>query len=207
MEDVLDLYSEAYDEKQPQVCFDEKSYQLVSETRLPLPAKPGETLRYDYEYKREGVRNLFVFFEAHRGWRHISVTEQRTKLDFAEQMRWLVEERYPTAEKIRVVLDNLNTHRLSTLYEAFPAEQARRIVSKLEFHYTPKHASWLNMVEIELSVLSRQCLDRRLGSESLLCSETAAYEARRNAEGATVNWRFTTGSAREKFSRFYPSKS
>jgi hypothetical protein len=207
MEDVLDLYEEPYDEKRPTVCFDEKSYQMVSEIRVPLPAGPGQTLRYDCEYKREGVRNLFVFFEPHAGWREIVVTEQRAKRDFAEQMRWLVEERYPEAERVRVVLDNLNTHRLSTLYETFPAERARAIIRRLELHYTPKHASWLNMVEIELSVLERQCLDRRIGSEALLRSETRAYVRRRNEARAAVRWRFSTSKAREKFERLYPSTS
>ena len=207
MEDVLDLYAEPYDASRPTVCFDEKSYQLLSELRPALPCRPGQAGRYDYEYKREGVRNLFVFFEPHTGWRHVAVTKQRTKVDFAEQMRWLVEEGYPEAECIRVVLDQLNTHKRSVLYEAFAPERARALVKKLEFHYTPKHASWLNMVEIELSVLARQCLRRRLGSEAVLRSEVGAWAEQRNGEGATVEWRFTTADAREKFKRRYPTKS
>lgn len=207
MEDVLDLYAEPYDEQRPVVCFDEKSYQMTSETRTPLPARPGKVLRYDYEYKREGTRNLFAFFEPKAAWRHVAVTGQRTGLDFAEQMRWLVEARYPEAEKIRVVLDNLNTHKLPWLYEAFDPERARAIARKLEFHYTPKHASWLNMVEIEFSVLQRQCLSRRIGSEAMLKGEMAAWEAGRNREGATVEWRFTTDRARTKLKRLYPPTS
>lgn len=205
MEDVLDLYAEAYDEQRPVVCFDEKSYQLVSEKRVPIPVAPGRPLRYDYEYKREGVRNLFVFLEPQAGWRHIAVTERRTKRDFAEQMRWLVEERYPKAGEIRVVLDQLNTHKRSVLYEAFDAEQARDIARKLRFHYTPKHGSWLNMAEIELSVLARQCLSARLGSEAALVREVSAYERRRNAVKATVQWRFGVMKARAKLKRLYPS--
>ena len=205
MEDVLDLYSEAYDAQRPTVCFDEKSYQLVSEKRLPIPAAPGRAQRYDYEYKREGTRNLFVFLEPQAGWRHIAVTERRTKLDFAEQMRWLVEEHYPAAFRIRVVLDQLNTHKLSVLYEAFKPERARAIARKLEFHYTPKHGSWLNMAEIELSVLARQCLRPRIGSEAALVREVAAYERRRNAAKATVEWRFSAPKARVKLKRLYPS--
>lgn len=207
MENVLDLYAEAYDEQCPTVCFDEKSYQLVSEKRQPIPAVPGRVQRYDYEYKREGTRNLFVFLEPQAGWRHLAVTERRTKLDFAEQMRWLVEERYPEADRIRVVLDQLNTHKLSVLYEAFQPARARAIARKLEFHYTPKHASWLNMAEIELSVLARQCLRPRLGSEAALVGEVGAYERRRNAAKATVHWRFSVTKARDKLKRLYPSQS
>ena len=207
MEDVLDLYAEDYDARRPVVCFDEKSYQMVSETRTPLPMAPSEPLRFDYEYKREGVRNLFAFFEPRAAWRHLAVTEHRSGLDFAEQMRWLVEERYPEADRIRVVLDNLNTHRLSWLYEAFAPERARRLARKLEFHHTPPHASWLNMVEIELSVLERQCLSRRIGSEAELHREAAAWETDRNRKGATVTWRFTTAAARTTLERLYPSPS
>lgn len=207
MEDVLDLYEEDYDERRPVVCFDEKSYQMVSKTRRPLPMTPGEPERFDYEYKREGAGNLFAFFEPQAAWRHIAVTDHRTGLDFAEQMRRLVEERYREADRICVVLDNVNTHRLLWLYEAFPAEQARRIAQKLEFHYTPVHASWLNMLEIELSVLDRQCLSRRIGSETKLKAETAAWEEGRDQEGATVEWRFTTAAARSKLGRLYPSPS
>ncbi len=205
MEDVLELYAAPYDKRRPTVCFDEKSYQMVSETRRPIRAAPGRPLRYDYEYKREGVRNLFLFFEPQAGWRHIEVTERRTKLDFAEQMRWLVEERYQQAEEIRVVLDQLNTHKLSVLYEAFEPERARAIARKLVFHYTPKHGSWLNMAEIELSVLQRQSLSARLGSAAVLARELSAYEDARNAAKATVQWRFGVVKARDKLKRLYPS--
>ena len=162
MEDVLELYAEPYDPRRPKVNFDETSKQLISETRRPLPAQPGQPERFDYEYEREGTRNLFLFTEPQAGWRHLNITEQRTMVDFAHQMKWLVDVAYPEAEVIRVVLDNLNTHKAASLYEAFAPEEARRIVKKLEFHYTPKHGSWLNMAEIELSVLQRQCLARRI---------------------------------------------
>ena len=207
MEDVLDLYGEPYDARYPTVCFDEKSYQMVSEKRQPIAPAPGRPLRYDYEYKREGVRNLFVFFEPLSGWRHIAVTARRTKLDFAEQMRWLVEERYPKADGIGVVLDQLNTHKRSVLYEAFAPARARAIARKLEFHYTPKHGSWLNMAEIELSVLARQCLRPRIGSEAALLRDLSAYERRRNAAKTTVEWRFSVTKARDKLKRLYPSQS
>ena len=161
MEDVLDLYAEPYDPARPVVCFDETSTQLLADARPPIPAKPGRPRREDYEYVRGGTRNLFLTCEPLAGWRHVEITERRTKLDFAHQMRWLVVETYPEAEVIRVVLDNLNTHRKASLYEAFPAAEARRIARKLEFHYTPKHGSWLNMAEIEFSVISRRCLGQR----------------------------------------------
>ena len=207
MEDVLDLYSEAYDRDYPVVCFDEKPCQMVSQTRVPLPMRPGEPLRYDYEYRREGTRNLFGFFEPKAAWRHVEVTGSRRGLDFAEQMRYLVEERYPEAKKVRLVLDNLSTHKLSYLYQAFEPERARAIARKLELHFTPKHASWLNMIELEFSVLERQCLARHVGSERLLKAETTAWEEARNRSGATVAWRFTTNDAREKLRRLYPSPS
>lgn len=207
MEDVLDLYGEPYDRDYPVVCFDEKPCQMTSETRVPLPAKPGEPSRYDYEYRREGTRNLFGFFEPKAAWRHLEVTRSRTGLDFAEQMRYLVEERYPQAKGVRLVLDNLSTHKLAYLYQAFEPERARGIVQKLELHYTPKHASWLNMIEIEFSVLERQCLARHVGSEALLKAEAAAWEAERNESGATVEWRFKTIDARSKLRRLYPSPS
>jgi DDE superfamily endonuclease len=207
MEDVLDLYEEPYDPKRPKVNFDETSKQLIAETRMPLPPKPGKPVRYDYEYQRNGTRNLFMFCEPQAGWRHIVVTAQRTMEDFAEQMRWLVDTRYPEAEVIRVVLDNLNTHKPASLYEAFAPAEARRILKKLEFHYTPKHGSWLNMAEIELSILQRQCLERRIPEETILTREIAAYEDARNAAQATITWRFTTTGAREKLHRLYPSNS
>ena len=207
MEDVLDLYAEPYDPKRPRVNFDETSKQLIGETRQPLPAQPGQAARYDYEYKRNGTRNLFLFVEPQAGWRHVVVTERRTMQDFAHQMKWLVDERYPEADVIRVVLDNLNTHKPASLYETFPPAEAHRIRQKLEFHYTPKHGSWLNMAEIELSVLARQCLHRRIAAEATLKREVAAVEAARNAARATIDWQFTTAQARVKLQRLYPSTS
>ena len=182
MEDVLDLYEEPHDPQRPVVCFDETSTQLLAETRPPLPPRPGRPLRQDYEYRREGTRNLFLACEPLAGWRQVAVTERRTMQDFARRMRWLVDEAYPEAEVVRVVLDNLNTHRRASLYETFPAEEARRIARRLEFHYTPKHGSWLNMAEIEFSVLSRSCLRQRLlrrgcpaaGSRRPWCTERNA---------------------------------
>ncbi len=207
MEDVLDLYAEPYDPTRPKVNFDETSKQLIAETRQPLKAEVGRPERYDYEYGRNGVCNLFMFVEPQTGWRHVEVTNQRTKLDFAHQMKWLVDERYPQAAIIRIVLDNLNTHTAASLYEAFAPEEARRIVKKLEFHYTPKHGSWLNMAEIELSVLQRQCLDRRIPDEATLKQEIKAWEERRNNMRATIDWRFSIADARDKLKRLYPSRS
>jgi hypothetical protein len=205
MEDVLDLYAEPYDPLRPRVCFDERPYQMVSETRLPLPARPGQSQRYDYEYRREGTCNLFLFVQPERGWRHVTVTERRTTQDFAHCMKDLVDTYYPDAEVIRVVLDNLNTHTLAALYEAYAPVEARRIVRKLEFHYTPKHGSWLNMAEAELAVLSNQCLDQRLGNVQAVQSEIAAWEQQRNDVHATINWRFTVEDARVKLERLYQS--
>jgi hypothetical protein len=207
MEDLLDLYAEDFNPLRPVVCFDELPYQLVAETRLPLPMQPGRPIRYDYEYRRNGTCNLFVFFQPLAGWRHVEVTEQRTKRDFAYRMKDLVDTHFPDAEVIRVVLDNLNTHSPAALYEAFEPQEARRIVQKLEFHYTPKHGSWLNMAEIEISVLDRQCLDRRLADVPTVRSEVLAWEALRNDHHATVDWRFTTTKARSKMQYLYPSKS
>ena len=207
MEDVLDLYAEPYDAKRPVVGFDETSKQLVAETRAPLPAAPGQPERYDYEYRRNGVRDLFLFCEPLRGYRHVAVTEQRTMRDFAHQLKWLVDEGYPEADVIRVVLDNLNTHKPASLYEAFAPAEARRLLKKLEFHYTPKHGSWLNIAEIELSVFSRQCLDRRIPDEETLKREVGKLEEERNAAGAKIEWRFTTEDARRKLHRLYPSTS
>ena len=207
LEDVLDLYEEPYDPKRPKVCFDETNKQLLEEQRMSLPAQPGQLERYDYEYQRNGSRNLFMFFEPQRGWRHVAVTEQRTMQDFAQQMRWLVDEAYPEAEVIRVVLDNLNTHRPASLYETFAPAEARRILKGLEFHYTPKHGSWLNMAEMELSVFSRQCLDRRLPDEVTLRREIQALEVERNRIPASVNWRFTARDPHRKLSHLYPSIS
>jgi DDE superfamily endonuclease len=206
MEDVLDLYAEPFDEKRPKVNFDETSKQLIAETRTAMAAKAGRLQRYDYEYKRNGVRNLFMTCEPQAGRRHVAITERRTKVDFAHQMKWLVDERYPEAEVIRVVLDNLNTHKPASLYEAFEPAEARRVAKKLEFHYTPKHGSWLNMAEIELSVLQGQCLGRRIADEQTLQQEVAAWEKQRNEEQATIDWRFPITDAREKLKRLYPSR-
>ena len=207
MEDVLDLYAEPYDARRPVVGFDETSKQLIAETRVPLPAKAGQPTRYDYEYSRHGTRNLLLCCEPLRGYRHVAVTEQRTMQDFARQVKWLVDEGYPEADVIRVVLDNLNTHKPASLYETFAPAEARRILRKLEFHHTPKHGSWLNIAEIELSVFSRQCLDRRIGDEETLKREIKKLEEERNAVSAKIEWRFTTEDARQKLHRLYPSTS
>jgi hypothetical protein len=205
MEDVLEVYHRPYHPKEPMVCFDEGSKQQLKETRVPLPAKPGALAKYDYEYERNGTTNLFIFFAPLETWRHIKVTHRRTMIDFAHCMRDLVDVHFPDAEKVVVVMDNLNTHKLASLYEAFPPEEARRIIDKLEIHYTPKHGSWLNMAEIELSVLQRQCLKARIPDQSTLCEKVSAWENRHNASGATVHWRFTTEDARIKLHKLYPS--
>jgi transposase len=204
MEDVLDLYAEAPDPRRPVVCFDESPTQLIGEVRLPIRAAPGQPERYDYEYKRNGTINLFVLLDAHRPWRHVTVTERRTAQDYAHRMRDLVDVHYPEADLIRVVQDNLSTHTPGALYETFPPEEAHRILQRLEFHYTPKHASWLNMVEIEIGVLRGQCLDRRIGERERLVSEINAWEQARNAAGARINWMFDTQRARKKLGRAYP---
>ena len=206
MEDVLDLYAEPYDPQRPTICFDETSTQLIGESRIPLPARPGFPERFDYEYRRNGTRNIFMLCEPLGGWRHVAVTDQRTMQDFAHQMRWLADQAYPDAQRIRVVLDNLNTHRPASLYETFAPGEARRILKRLEFHYTPKHGSWLNMAEIELSVLSRQCLGRRISDEATLQREVAALEQQRNDARATIQWRFTTTAARTTLHRLYPTQ-
>ena len=204
MEDVLDLYAEAPDPKRPVVCFDESPTQLIGEVRLPIPAAPGQLERYDCEYRRNGTANLFVFLDVHQPWRNVKVTDQRTARDFAQCMRDLVDLHYPRAELIRVVLDNLSTHSPGALYETFPAPEAHRILRHLEFHFTPKHASWLNMVEIEIGVLRRQCLDRRIGERKTLVAEIDAWQALRNATAARIRWMFTTQRARIKLLRAYP---
>ena len=221
MENVLDIYQSSYDEKKPWICFDESCKQLVKETRETIPAEPGHNRRYDYQYERNGVANLFMFFEPLTGWRHIEVTDQRTAVDYAHQMKYLVDERYPQADKIGVIQDQLNTHVKASLYKAFEPKEAQRILDKLEFHYTPKHGSWLNMAEIEregrwgfpslsnhaveLSVVNRQCLNRRLPNQDTLKLEIAAGEEERNQKSHSVNWRFTTADARIKLKRLYPS--
>jgi transposase len=204
MEDVLDLYAEEPDPKRPVVCFDESPTQLIGEVRQPIPPAPGQLERYDCEYKRNGTANLFIFLDVHRPWRKVKVTERRAAEDYAECMRELVDVHYPDAEYIRVVQDNLSTHSAGALYQAFPPAEARRILRRLEFHYTPKHASWLNMVEIEIGVMRSQCLDRRIDAKDQLKSEIAVWEHQRNDSGASIKWMFTTDKARAKMSRAYP---
>jgi transposase len=204
MEDVLDLYAEEPDPKRPVICFDESPTQLIGEVRQPIPAEPGQLERYDCEYKRNGTANLFVFLDVHRPWRKVKVTENRAAVDFAACMRDLADVHFPKAERIRVVLDNLSTHSAGALYQVFPPYEARRLLRRLEFHYVPKHASWLNMVEIEIGVLRGQCLDRRIASQKQLVSEIAAWEHQRNASGARIKWMFTTEKARTKMRRAYP---
>lgn len=207
MEDVLDLYEQEYDVERPVFCFDETSKQMVAHARAPIVAEPGRLERIDYEYKRNGSRNLFMFCEPKGGWRHIEVTERRTAVDFAHQMRWLVDEAYPEVKVVRLVLDNLNTHKMGSLYEEFEPAEARRIARRLEFHYTPKHGSWLNMVEIELSVFGKQCLRGRVANELELRQQIGALEAERNSAGAVIHWRFTTQDARHKLHHIYPLNS
>jgi hypothetical protein len=204
MEDVLDLYAEAPDRKWPVVCFDESPVQLIGEMRQPIPAEPGQLERYDYEYRRNGTVNLFVVPDVHRPWRKVKVTERRAAEDYAQCMRELVDVHYPDAEYIRVVQDNLSTHSAGALYQAFPPAEARRILRRLEFHYTPKHASWLNMVAIEIGVLRGQCPDRRIDDPKILIREIAAWERQRNEAGARIKWMVTADKARVKMGRAYP---
>ena len=204
MEGVLSVYAAPYDPKRPVVCFDEHLVQLIAEKRRPLPPKPGRPERFDYEYKRNGTRNLFLFFQPLVGRRHVKVTERRTKIDFAHCMRYLVDDLFPEAGKVVVVLDNLNTHTPAALYEAYEPEEAKRILDRLEFHHTPKHGSWLNMVEIEIGVLREQCLADRIPDEETLRREIAAWETARNERRATINWQFTSIDARNKLKRLYP---
>ena len=205
MEDVLDVYHRPYDPNFPVVCFDESSKQLVAEKRKSISAAPGQLERYDYEYQRNGVRNLFLFFSPLVSWRHIKITEQRTHRDWANCMKDLVDVHFPEATRIRLIQDNLNTHNPVFLYEVFEPTEAKRILDKLEFHFTPKHGSWLNMAEIEFSVLSRQCLNRRIGDEASLVQEINSWVNNRNHSQATVNWQFTTDDARIKLKKLYPS--
>jgi len=204
MEDVLDLYAEEPNPKRPVVCFDESPTQLIGEMRQPIPAAPGQLERFDCEYKRNGTANLFIFLDVHRPWRKVKVTERRSAEDYAHCMREVVDVHCPDAERVRVVQDNLSTHSAGALYQAFPPAEARRILRRLEFHYTPKHASWLNMVEIEIGVLRGQCLDRRIDSNEQLEAEIAAWERQRNASGARIKWMFTIDKARAKMGRAYP---
>lgn len=204
MEDLLDLYAEPFQMEYPVICFDEVPYQLISETRQPLPLEAGKPLRYDFEYRREGTCNLFMMLQPLAGWRHVKVTARRTSQDFAMCINDLVEAHFPQTKKIRLVCDNLNTHTPAAFYETFPPAQARHLAQKIEFHYTPVHSSWLNMAEVEISVLTEQCLDRRLGSQETVASEVRAWEEARNAARATIDWRFTIPNARDKLKKLYP---
>ncbi len=204
MEDVLDLYHEPHNPNKPVVCMDETSKQLTLEIKTPIPAKPGKPARVDYEYKRNGVGNIFIFTEPLTGWRSVSVTERRTMKDWAHQIKELLDTQYPDAEVVRLVMDNLNTHTLGSLYETFPPEEARRLAKRLEIHYTPKHGSWLNIAEIELKALSTQCLERRIGTREVLEQEVSAWEQERNNAAVGVDWQFTTDDARIRLKRLYP---
>jgi len=204
MEEILDLYMRPYDPRYPLVCMDERPLQLLKETHIPLPPAPGKPARVDYEYERNGTAVHFLFTEPLGGWRKAAVRERKTAVDWAEEMRTLLEEDYADAEKVITVMDNLNTHKTASLYEAFPAEEARRLASRLEIHYTPKHGSWLNIAECELSVLVRQCLNRRLGDIETLRRESATWQRKRNAAQKSVEWRFTNESARIKLKHLYP---
>ena len=205
MEDVLDVYTRAHDPARPLVCLDETSKQLVAETRAPQPMQPGQPARRDYEYRRNGTANLFMLFAPLEGWRHVKVTERRTAVDYAHVLKELADIHFPKAEKIILVQDNLNTHAPSSLYEAYPPAEARRIIGRFEWHYTPKHGSWLNLAESELAVLGRQCLARRIPDAPSLASEVNAWMAGRNIHHAKANWRFTTADARIKLKSLYPA--
>jgi DDE superfamily endonuclease len=205
MEDVLEVYQRPHDPECPVVCLDESSKQLISETRVPIPTKPGHPARHDYEYERNGTANLFMMFAPLEGWRHVEVTDRHTAVDYAQILKQLSDEHFADSKKIVLVQDNLNTHKPASLYEAFPAPEARRLVERFEWHYTPKHGSWLDMAESELSVLSGQCLDRRITDKQTLVKEIAAWEATRNKNNAKADWQFTTSDARVKLKRLYPS--
>ena len=207
MEDILTVYKRAFNPDEPLVCMDETSKQLTAETRRPIPAVPGRPARYDYEYERNGVCNLFMFFAPLQGKRYVSVTERRTKADWAMQIKQLLDVHYPDAQKVTLVMDNLNTHTGASLYEVFQPSEARRLLDRVQIHYTPKHGSWLNMAEIELGVLTRQCLDRRIPDKATLASEVAAWQHRRNIAQAKIDWRFTNDEARIKLKRLYPTLS
>ena len=204
MEDVLEVYTRPYDLARPLVCLDETSKQLTRETRIPIPMRPGQSARSDYEYERNGVASLFMLFAPLVGWRHVAVRDRRTAIDYAHVLRDLADVHFPDAEKITLVQDNLNTHKPASLYEAFPPAEARRIVDRFEWHYTPKHGSWLNIAECELSVLSRQCLDRRIPDQKSLGTEVNAWTTSRNTQQTEVKWHFTTEDARTKLSQLYP---
>jgi hypothetical protein len=204
MEDVLEVYRRAYDADYPVVCMDEQPTQLFKETRVPLPMEPGQPEKYDHEYERNGTANHFMFTEPLGGWRRVSVRERKTKQDWAQEIKELLDKDYPEAQRIILVCDNLNTHTFGSLYETFPPEEAWRLAQRLDIHYTPKHGSWLNVAEIELSVLTKQCLDRRIPDVPTLRRETAAWAHRRNASQTGVNWQFTADDARIKLKRLYP---
>ena len=205
MEDLLDLYHRPYSSSRPVLCVDEMPKQLVAETRQPIAGRPGQPVRYDYEYTRMGVANLFMLSEPLLGWRHVMVTGRRTSLDFAEVLRWLADDLHPEAERVVLVTDNLNTHGPGCLYEALDPVRARRIARRLEWHYTPRHGSWLNIAECELAALSKQCLDRRIGSVDALRRAVTGWEDDRNDREVGVNWRFTTATARIRLRRLYPT--
>jgi len=205
MENVLGVYQRPHDPLEPVICMDEASKQLIGEVALPLPTRPGNPQCVDYEYERKGVCSLFVFCEPLTGWRHVTVTERRTKRDWARRVRELVDVHYPQARRIHLVLDNLNTHTGASLYQTFPPEEARRILEKLKFHYTPKHASWLNMAEIEINVMNKQCLDRRINDSDTMGRQVEAWETARNINKAKIHWTFTIATARVKLKKLYPS--
>jgi len=205
MEDVIEVYHRPHDPDRPVVCVDETSKQLIIETRMPIPAKPGQPRRIDHEYKRNGTANLFMMFAPLEGWRHVQVTDRRTALDYAQMLKELSDTHFPQATKIVLVQDNLNTHKPASLYEAFPAKEARRLTERFEWHYTPKHGSWLDMAECELSVLASQCLARRIPDKDTLTKEVAAWQKLRNAKHAKADWHFTTADARIKLKRLYPT--
>ena len=204
MEDILDVYVASHSAEEPLICMDEASKQLLRNVQPAEPLAPGRPAREDYHYERRGVQALFMFFDPVRGWRRVSCRDSRTRLDWAEEVRRLLDEDYPQARKVKLVCDNLNTHDIASLYEAFPAEEARRLARRLEIHHTPRNGSWLNVAEIELAVLSRQCLDRRIGTVQELHAETVAWMEARNGDGCRVEWRFTTADARIKLRHLYP---
>jgi hypothetical protein len=204
MEDVLEVYQRPHDPARPVVCVDETSKQLIAETRVPITAKPGRAARFDYEYQRNGTANLFMMFAPLEGWRHVKVTDHRTAVDYAHVLKELSDTHFSAADKIVLVQDNLNIHKPASLYEAFPAAEARRLVERFEWHYTPKHGSWLNMAESELGVLASQCLDRRISDKETLSREVAAWQSSRNKNQTKADWRFTTADARIKLKRLYP---
>lgn len=205
MEDVLDVYKRPRDRDRPLVCLDESSKQLLAETREPIPMKQGRPARADYEYQRNGMANLFMVFAPLEGWRHIKVTDQRTAVDYARMLKDIADNHFPEAQKIVLVQDNLNTHKPASLYEAFPPQEARRLVERYEWHYTPKHGSWLDMAESELGVISKQCLDRRIPDKKTLAKEIKAWQLLRNKHHAKADWHFTTAAARVKLKHLYPT--